>query len=280
MLIKWIKVWKQELVAVPLSVAAFFIAMVILPGSYDPGILHKFFLAAALFSGFSLVTWVIIRHVFKRIWDWFNNEFEADFTACNQWHRVKISFAVFFGILFILTLLAKSTLGACPQDNQQCIIKTALTQVGVKEVTGHNDGVQVEKYLASVKLHKGNPWCAAFVAWCHDQCGVRHPVSGFSPDWFKGKNVFTVHSLEMASRSERAWSDYIKQLPASVFGIWFASKGRIAHVGIIERITGEVAMTIEGNTNDEGSREGNGVFKRRRLLIQLHSICPYYMAAQ
>ena len=42
----------------------------------------------------------------------------------------------------------------------------AKSQIGVKEATGHNDGKQVELYLASVNLTKGNPYCAAGQYWC------------------------------------------------------------------------------------------------------------------
>ena len=58
--------------------------------------------------------------------------------------------------------------------NPQLLIsseKIMLAQVGVKEKTGHNDGVEVEQYLASVGLSKGNPYCAAGQYWCfHESC--------------------------------------------------------------------------------------------------------------
>ena len=47
----------------------------------------------------------------------------------------------------------------------------AKTQIGVTKAIGHNDGVQIEKYLKSVGLGKGHPWCAAFVNWCLNQAG-------------------------------------------------------------------------------------------------------------
>jgi len=52
--------------------------------------------------------------------------------------------------------------------------------------------------------------------------------------------------------------------PACVFGLYFPSLKRIAHVGFVERIRGKYCVTIEGNTNPEGSREGGGVFRRMR----------------
>jgi len=53
--------------------------------------------------------------------------------------------------------------------------------------------------------------------------------------------------------------------PADVFGIWFNSMGRVAHVGLVEKNEGDWIVTIEGNTNGGGSRDGDGVYRRRRL---------------
>jgi hypothetical protein len=39
------------------------------------------------------------------------------------------------------------------------------------------------------------------------------------------------------------------------------------HIGIVESLEGEAMLTIEGNTNDQGSREGFEVCRRRRALI-------------
>ena len=42
---------------------------------------------------------------------------------------------------------------------------TALTQVGTREKSGHNDG-DVEKYLKALGLKKGDAYCAAGQYWC------------------------------------------------------------------------------------------------------------------
>jgi hypothetical protein len=38
------------------------------------------------------------------------------------------------------------------------------------------------------------------------------------------------------------------------------------HTGIVERVVGTKIHTIEGNTNDEGSREGYEVCRRKREI--------------
>jgi hypothetical protein len=34
----------------------------------------------------------------------------------------------------------------------------------------------------------------------------------------------------------------------------------------VEKLEGKMVVTIEGNTNDDGSREGDGVYRKRRPL--------------
>ncbi len=64
-------------------------------------------------------------------------------------------------------------------------------------------------------------------------------------------------------------------LKADVFFIWFAEKKRVAHTGFIDRWNQTFAITVEGNTNQAGSREGDGVYKKRRLKRQIYAVCNY-----
>ncbi len=57
-------------------------------------------------------------------------------------------------------------------------VKTAYSQLGIKETTNNNDGQEVESYLKSAGLDTGNPWCGAFVNWCfkeNDIDGINEP---------------------------------------------------------------------------------------------------------
>jgi len=138
-----------------------------------------------------------------------------------------------------------------------------LSQVGVREQTGRNDGREVELFLAHVGLKKGNSWCAAFVSSCLSNAGIANPKSGWAPAYFPMKRV-------VWRRGNRAGTSGIQS--GDVFGIYFQSKRRIAHVGFIDRLDGKRAVTVEGNTNEAGSREGDGVYVKRRLLNQIYTI--------
>lgn len=135
---------------------------------------------------------------------------------------------------------------------KQRAAEIADTQLYVRELTGHNDGKEVELYLKSVGLWKGLSWCAAFVYWCYEQAsknmGVPNPViktGGVLDHWgrTKGQRVYT-------------------PLPYDIF-IMDYGKG-MGHTGIVEEVKGSKIYTVEGNTNGKSVREGNGVYERIR----------------
>lgn len=137
-----------------------------------------------------------------------------------------------------------------------------MSQVGVKELTGNNDGKEVEEYLSYVGLPAGNPWCAAFVAWNMGEVGINNPRSGWSPSYFPSRN--TIYTRGKNNNTVPATGD--------VFGIYFNSLGRIAHVGFIHTWGESWAVTVEGNTNDDGSREGNKVAIKRRPIKTIYKV--------
>lgn len=128
------------------------------------------------------------------------------------------------------------------------VLNIARSQLGVREATGNNDGHKVEAYLDYVGHAKGAPWCAAFVSWVFGQAGHGQPRTAWSPSLFP-------RARQVA-----------KPAPALVFGIYFADKQRIAHVGLIEKQRGHWLYTIEGNTNVAGGREGDGVYRKLRHM--------------
>ncbi len=138
---------------------------------------------------------------------------------------------------------------AATEDNcRASLIRIARAELGVRELTGKNDGRRVEEYLAVAGLKKGQPWCAAFVSWIFRQEGFHQPITGWSPSLFPASRLTS------------------KLKAAQVFGIYIPQKKRVAHAGVIERIQGDWYLSIEGNTNVYGSIEGDGVYRRKRHL--------------
>jgi hypothetical protein len=146
------------------------------------------------------------------------------------------------------------------------VVKLAISQLYVREKTGKNDGVQVERYLRSVNLRKGDAWCAAFISWLHIENNIPNPESGYSPDWFRANVIY--------KRSEKRMSPFISR-PGQVIGLYIESKGRMGHVGMIESENRLHYNTIEGNTNGAGSDEGDGVYRKIRKKENISVISDF-----
>ncbi len=129
-------------------------------------------------------------------------------------------------------------------------IQIAITQIGKEEIPrGSNAGEDVEKYLHSVGLGKGYSWCMAFVYWCVSQEKPNSGLvktAGVLDQWYKIDNKYK-HSTPA---------------PGDIF-IQYHGHGQ-GHTGFVESVDGNNIHTIEGNTNDEGSREGYEVCRRTR----------------
>lgn len=163
-----------------------------------------------------------------------------------------------------LCLLGSHVL-AQPTQRQQ-VVAIAESQLAVRESSGNNDGVQVQAFLATTGLKGNYPWCAAFLSWTFIQASVKAPRSAYAPDWFRQNVVYRQHTPTITPFTSK---------PAQVFGLYFESKGRVAHVGMI---TGESRLsytTIEGNTNAAGSREGDGVYRKIRNKRTIYIISDY-----
>ena len=137
-----------------------------------------------------------------------------------------------------------------------------LSQLHVREATGNNDGTDVEKYLASTGLPKGNPWCAAFVHWCFEQVHIPNKVTAWSPSAENKDNII----FKMRQFKEEPQT-------GDVVTFYYSSLGRIGHTGFYNRRISDVAYeSVEGNTNGAGSRDGNGVYRKIRPFNSTYSI--------
>ena len=150
-------------------------------------------------------------------------------------------------------------------------IDFARAELGVMEAPpGSNRGPRVDQYLRGVGLDPATgsfPWCAAFLYSCFDSAatslGRRNPVvktAGVLAHWNRAKaeGIRRILAAEAA-----ATPGLIK--PGHIFIMDFG--GGAGHTGLIVGIQSGKLVTIEGNTNDGGSREGVGVFQRTGRTI-------------
>jgi len=154
------------------------------------------------------------------------------------------------------------------QDQQEQLIETYRSQIGVREKGCNNCGQQVAEYLSTTGFDQPVAWCAAFVSWSHDQADIPTVSSAWSPAWFPSSHTIYIRS---GKRNKPPSS-------GDVFGIYFQSRKRIAHVGFVDQweYGSKFCLTVEGNTNSAGSREGDGVYRKRRLKRQIYKVSRWH----
>ena len=150
-------------------------------------------------------------------------------------------------------------------------IDFARAELGVMEAPpGSNRGPRVDEYLRGVGLDPAAgsfPWCAAFVYSCFDSAatslGRQNPVvktAGVLAHWNRAK----AQGIRRILAAEAAAAPGLIK-PGHIFIMDFG--GGAGHTGLIVGIQSGKLVTIEGNTNDGGSREGVGVFQRTGRTI-------------
>jgi hypothetical protein len=118
-----------------------------------------------------------------------------------------------------------------------------------------NWGDAPQKYLKSVGINFPASWCMAFSYWCVNEASKS--LGLFNPLIRTGGVLDQWNKVPSARK---------KKLP-NIGSIFIMDFGRgLGHTGIVTEIIGDKIKTIEGNSNDEGSREGYEVCERTREI--------------
>ena len=153
------------------------------------------------------------------------------------------------------------------------MLEVARREIGVREGRDSNGNwnnrVKYNDWYVDTLGMKGfrtSAWCAIFVSWVARHAGVSTsviPNHAWTP---AGDAFFRARGLKVST--PRA---------GDIFYVYYASMGRVGHVGIVESYSGGYVTTIEGNTNTGQSRQGNGVYRlRRRVTSNLRFYRPRY----
>jgi hypothetical protein len=132
------------------------------------------------------------------------------------------------------------------------VLSIAKAEEGYREgySSGHwNNDQKYSDSVPGLEWSDWQAWCATFVSWVAMQAGVANlyprTASCFTGvEWFKQRGRF---------------SEY----PAVGAQVFFGPGGG-THTGLVYAYDGDYIYTVEGNTNDNGSAEGNGVYLKRR----------------
>jgi hypothetical protein len=152
------------------------------------------------------------------------------------------------------------------------IVELATKEVGVEEIDGTNCGPRVNQYKAATNLPPDEawPWCAAFVCWLVREAmaatGIKE-TARFKRPRTAGAWAFENWSLAQDATTQTRKPHRADIQPGDIVVFTFS------HIGIAvgEPDAEGYVATIEGNTDAAGSREGGGVFRKRRKLSAIRS---------
>ena len=136
----------------------------------------------------------------------------------------------------------------------ETLLALAATELGVQESPpGSNRGPRVEQYQKLAGSVPGAAWCGSFVVWCFRKAGL--PLLGRDTWQLNAARAWFTKGRRISANEAR---------PGDVFGVKFGLHGEIRHVGLVVSVTSERIVTIEGNSNTNGSREGTAVISKTR----------------
>lgn len=157
------------------------------------------------------------------------------------------------------------------------VLKVAVKQIGICEKPAGSNKVKYNTWFYGYPVSgQKYAWCATFLDWCFEKagCGKLYPHNANAADaqddivykcggsWIMRKNGSS------ATRKE-----YLKKAkPGDIvcfdFGIMDAYRW---HTGIVEKVSGNYLICIEGNTSKTGSQSNGGMVVRQRRLYT--SVC-------
>lgn len=151
---------------------------------------------------------------------------------------------------------------------RQILVDVAASQIGVRE-TSRNAGPEILKFWQATSYPSGmadrQPWCAAFLAWVVFEGMKREPLlaladksrprSAAVAEWVRWAAV-PAHGAQVFGPRDPV----LRPEPGDIVMFTFS------HIGVVERLAGGTVHTIEGNTDDAGSREGWKVCRKARKL--------------
>jgi hypothetical protein len=135
------------------------------------------------------------------------------------------------------------------------IDRLARSQIGYHEgrSNGHwNNNQKYSKELPGFAWSNYQAWCATFVCWVFWKVGhydlLETPSAG-------------VDQLSVGFKRAGRWSEY----PAKGAVVFYGVPHDLSHTGICVDYDDDWIYVVEGNTNGNGSREGDGVYLKKRF---------------
>lgn len=133
------------------------------------------------------------------------------------------------------------------------VIAVAKGEVGTHEGRSGGRWNNHQKYSPAVpglEWSQDQAWCCTFCAWVAMTAGAadlypRTASCDAAAEWFRKKGR-------------------VSEYPAIGAQVFYGSSADYVHTGIVTAFDETYIYTVEGNTNTNGSREGDGVYEKTR----------------
>lgn len=147
-------------------------------------------------------------------------------------------------------------------DYRKLIVDTAKSFIGTKEPSGDDQFIKAYNASVGTNFNMQTAWCAMFVTYCARMAGV--PTSVI-PN-FASCTV----SINTFFKPKGCWhlrSSGYKPQPGDLIYYDWNGDGLPQHVGIVQEISGNKVITIEGNTSNPNNRaDKDGVYNKNYVL--------------
>lgn len=163
-------------------------------------------------------------------------------------------------------------------NDGNCVRLSAYSYVGITEKGGNNKGFTdfyFRKLMIEQGWRPGYAWCSFFVMGVLDECNVPNTINGWAPTAYNRNDVIFDGGKFLQDYSK---NDVLVMTLSYTRMDHKRYKG-IGHTGIVDKIGKNSVRTIEGNTNETGTRDsrtGDGVYVKIRPLTKRLHITRWY----
>jgi len=157
-----------------------------------------------------------------------------------------------------------------------CLIDKSEEFVGVTEKGGNNKNFtnkELKQMLVDAGWKPGQAWCSFMVKGLLDHCDIPNDVTGWSPTSYNKKDViYTDGKFKQKFEEDDI---LVMSLSYNKFKNVKSRYKAIGHTGVVKTVREKNVITYEGNTGDDGGRDGDGFYKKVRPLTKNLHITRY-----
>lgn len=211
-----------------------------------------------------VLAWMGLRIVLPPVYNFIRQDIYQKFSDLPD--EVKREWALKLIMTFLLCAAIATSKAQTPQLNETRakLVQLVKSQVGIHEIT-ENDSPEIRQYLAHVGIYRPAYWCVAWVSFDLSKLGVVNPMSAYSPDYAKKKDVI------WTPKQQR-----LQPLAGDVITVYYSKLGRVGH-GCFYLSTDKSGyfITGEGNANQKLSRTGGEVCILKRDPQKIFAIARF-----